>query len=256
MRPYQSQFNHYASNPRHQPFHKSLQPTRFHALIHPIRTFTVGQHGHVSLDCCPPMKAIDSKPVILPFSPHRLISLADMIEYFGESFLPIWQSLDSIWCSAEQIIQEKGVKTYTPDGLKAEMKRILAEVKNLCGQLQLSTAEERQVLFSRLLVDSTGCSLPHLQSELRALQATVSNELSRRKFAFIPPEKVEFFETTNAFGLRVCIAFPSAEIDIKAAGNCLAADLDTAAIFHLMRVAEIGLRALARHLRVRVKNKP
>jgi hypothetical protein len=33
----------------------------------------------------------------------------------------------------------------------------------------------------------------------------------------------------------------------------LAADLDTAAVFHLMLVAEFGLRALAKHLKVKIK---
>jgi hypothetical protein len=52
------------------------------------------------------------------------------------------------------------------------------------------------------------------------------------------------------FGKAVNKAFPSAESDIKAAGNCLSADLNTAAVFHLMRAMEVGLRAFARHLKV------
>ncbi len=47
-------------------------------------------------------------------------------------------------------------------------------------------------------------------------------------------------------------AFPSANYDIRQAGNCYAVQANTGAIFHLMRVAEHGLRALARDRRVRV----
>jgi hypothetical protein len=40
--------------------------------------------------------------------------------------------------------------------------------------------------------------------------------------------------------------------EIKAAGNCIASDLNTAAVFHLMRVVEFGLRALAAHLAIKI----
>lgn len=60
-----------------------------------------------------------------------------------------------------------------------------------------------------------------------------------------------FFEQHDLFGEAVSAAFPSAQSEIKDAGNCLAADLHTAAVFHLMRAVEHGLRALARHLKVK-----
>jgi hypothetical protein len=43
--------------------------------------------------------------------------------------------------------------------------------------------------------------------------------------------------------------------EIKDAGNCLAAELYTATVFHLMRVAEMGLRILAWDRRVILKRK-
>src|SRR4051794_4802873 len=46
-------------------------------------------------------------------------------------------------------------------------------------------------------------------------------------------------------GAEVKAAFPSAMPDVLEVGNCLAAECNTAAVFHLMRVAEVGLRALA-----------
>jgi hypothetical protein len=60
-------------------------------------------------------------------------------------------------------------------------------------------------------------------------------------------------------GPEVINAFPSAGPDIIEAGNCLAAECHTAAVFHLMRVVEWGLRALAASLgvrRIRTSKKP
>lgn len=81
-------------------------------------------------------------------------------------------------------------------------------------------------------------------------------ELDRHKFAYIPVAKQEYFEQEALFGENVKNAFKDAANDIKNAGNCYAANLYTAIIFHLMRIAEYGLRALARERGVTLKNKP
>jgi hypothetical protein len=58
------------------------------------------------------------------------------------------------------------------------------------------------------------------------------------------------------FGDSVKNAFNSATSDIIEAGNCLAAECNTAAVFHLMRAAEIALRAIAVDREVEFANKP
>ena len=78
-------------------------------------------------------------------------------------------------------------------------------------------------------------------------------ELAYRKFAFIKPSLSAYFEQEQLFGKDVHEKIPKARQDIKESGNCLAAELHTAAVFHLMRVAEHGLRKLARRLRVKLK---
>jgi hypothetical protein len=54
------------------------------------------------------------------------------------------------------------------------------------------------------------------------------------------------------FGESVYEKFPSAREEIKNAGNCLAASLWTAGVFHLMRAAEYGLRAISHDRRIRI----
>jgi hypothetical protein len=50
--------------------------------------------------------------------------------------------------------------------------------------------------------------------------------------------------------LRAEAAFPSALMDIAEAGRCLALNRNNAAVYHLMQVAEVGLRILAWDRRV------
>jgi hypothetical protein len=94
-----------------------------------------------------------------------------------------------------------------------------------------------------------------LLRELRSLRDEFILEWSVYRFAFIPSPYAEYFERDKLFGERVDATFLDARLDIRAAGNCIAAELDTAAVFHLMRTAEFGLRALAKRMKVHLSHK-
>jgi hypothetical protein len=77
-----------------------------------------------------------------------------------------------------------------------------------------------------------------------------------RKFLRIASAMAHLIDRDDLFGNKVLLKFPSATADIKEAGNCLAAECSTACIFHLMRVSEVGLRALARDRDMNFPDKP
>jgi hypothetical protein len=122
----------------------------------------------------------------------------------------------------------------------------------------LSTVEEllafcRQVGFDECH-QTASFSRKHLSQ--RPTTSVVANEMThlrekflgeayRRVFLYIADEKSGYVDQRALFGKRVYGAFPSARRDIREAGNCLAAECATAAVFHLMRAAEVALRALA-----------
>lgn len=95
-----------------------------------------------------------------------------------------------------------------------------------------------------------------VSASLKAFRTAIMTELSAVTFASVPVEKRQFFCQANPFGDDVALAFQDAAEDIRDAGNALALGLDTAAVFHLMRVAETGLRTLASHCRVKIKKTP
>jgi hypothetical protein len=59
----------------------------------------------------------------------------------------------------------------------------------------------------------------------------------------------------TAFGAEVQKAFPSVEGDLVEAGNCIAFGCNPGAGFHLMRVAEVGLRELGRDRQIPLASK-
>ncbi len=82
--------------------------------------------------------------------------------------------------------------------------------------------------------------------EMRQLQRTFGRELkSIRVFALKRDDAWYFDKALDAFGQKAVDVFPSAVPEIDEAGKCIALGRAPAAVFHLMRIAEIGLRALA-----------
>jgi hypothetical protein len=121
-------------------------------------------------------------------------------------------------------------------------------------RIGLELTAKRARRLSGELKEGRRYSAELLALELNGLRENIVEELAKRKFAYIPPERVAYFEQEHLFGEAVSKSFPEASKEIGDAGNCLAAWLDTAAVFHLMRAAEIGMRALAGERHVKIKN--
>lgn len=191
-------------------------------------------------------------------APHELLSLWDMIEY------PT--------CEIRRAVQ--ALKDRADDGrlgltedIDAVMESILVSLAVIHGQsvtFGLSLTENhceklKLKLEIYLNLSKNKCDpklvvsrLPSPKSVAEMCTDIISafqKELEARKLAFIPLERIKFFETENLFGADFhAKASKAINLECKAAGNCLAADLNTAAVFHLMRVAERGMHALANHL--------
>jgi hypothetical protein len=84
-----------------------------------------------------------------------------------------------------------------------------------------------------------------LAAEVRHARDAMLSASGDRKFLRVASQRADYVDNKAFFGADVHRAFPSARYDILHAGNCLAADENTAAVFHMMRAVEWGLRALA-----------
>jgi hypothetical protein len=87
-----------------------------------------------------------------------------------------------------------------------------------------------------------------LAAEMRSLEGDLASDMMDCKFVPVVRDLVPFFENAELLGSAVLQGFPICRDDIVCAGNCIAVGLGTAAVFYLMRVAEMGLRSFARHL--------
>ncbi len=83
-------------------------------------------------------------------------------------------------------------------------------------------------------------------------QKLMIEALLEPSFFAIPKHRRPLYSDKALFGSGVDSSFPDCTRDIGEAGKCIAMDRWTAAVFHLMRVLELGLRKLAGDLNVQI----
>lgn len=86
----------------------------------------------------------------------------------------------------------------------------------------------------------------HLRLCYERIVDRLTDELRLIHLYGLDAAKVKYFEPKEPlFGIGFQTTFPSAAYELDEAGKCLALDRSTAAVFHLMRMMEIGLRAMS-----------
>jgi hypothetical protein len=93
-----------------------------------------------------------------------------------------------------------------------------------------------------------------LHAAVKQLWNTFALELDGRKFYGPLRHYEKYYEQPKLFGDEVFTNFPNANNDIFEAGTCLALERGTACVMHLMRVCEVGIKALAAALSVGPQN--
>lgn len=92
--------------------------------------------------------------------------------------------------------------------------------------------------------------LKELRQQYNDLAGRLRDELESTLCYGIDPSHITYFTTKHRYGTGVANRFAPAADDIEEAGKCLAFGRATACVFHLMRVLEVGLQALADKLQI------
>jgi hypothetical protein len=147
----------------------------------------------------------------------------------------------------------RGASSLIPEAERRWVRDTLQLLQVASERIELrGTVQRIGEIKYRLEGVTTGCTYQVIIAALEDLDTTMISDLRSQSFAYIPSARSGYFEQDALFGEQVRVALPDAGADIKSAGNCFVADEHTATVFHLIRAAEHGLRALARKLRVRL----
>jgi hypothetical protein len=143
-----------------------------------------------------------------------------------------------------------------PEEAREVIVRRIVELAVFCSTVGFEQSRRKITQSLELLVNKPRLvNRSVVSTEVRNIREAVASEAGDHIFILVSKDRVIYAEQERLFGDKVYEQFWSARKDVTDAGNALAVELPNAAVFHLMRVAEVGLRALARDRRVKLPKK-
>lgn len=128
----------------------------------------------------------------------------------------------------------------------------LREVETEISKLPISSVLRGKIprLIDRVSTDEVW-TVATAEALFKELTDHIIAELTQSSFLVIPPgRRAMYVQREPQFGPKVANRFGDGNDDIAAAARCVALEEWTAAVFHLMRVVEHGLHALAAKMQI------
>ena len=191
---------------------------------------------------------------LLPLKPYQILSLWDMVRIYLEEISTLIRLLTKLELELKDYEHRPNIKL--PPERYDYFAGVLVETYRIVDDLGLNSSRDLIIEINKNIPQPlNGISLGSFYANIKTLHGYFKKELSKQYTVAIPQDKIPYLETKSFISEQVLDAFPSAHYDIMEAGICYAFDRSTACVFHLMRVAEIGLRALASDRRIKFKKK-
>jgi hypothetical protein len=198
--------------------------------------------------------------------PRRLRSLWDMLELDAQPFVEaigLVQRLRTL-ISADEARDDRDRASFSEaqpladnirDIVLPEAKRLRVAVLSLGATI---TSKSVGRLLEQLTVKTAaGPTYGLIARSLDTVWGRLIDELEDRKLLAIEQDKVKYYSSPQPlFSADFAAKYQSAAFELDEAGKCFALGRPTASIFHLMRLMEISVRAVARCLAIPDPTKP
>ncbi|MGA3373558.1 MAG: hypothetical protein ABSC48_17555 [Terracidiphilus sp.] len=132
-----------------------------------------------------------------------------------------------------------------------EIRTELERLADLCkeGQLVMTLKSvERMLKMASLQIQGARINFDGLERGANVTATTMEDELSTRAFFSLESAESAAWNNKRAGGEDVSDKFPSTDFEFEEYSKCFAIGRYTAAVFHLMRILEIGLACLAKSI--------
>lgn len=189
---------------------------------------------------------------LLPWRRNRLVSLYDMIMYPVGVLHRLLESLEEHARACEAPLAQQTIDS---------VQKLLNITERHCRDIEMTQPPGPIDRIEGIRIAlKTGWTpfnpQTDLAKELRVLKEVIETGLGFTRFLFMPAGKFKFWEQPQTwFNESAWNRFESAREDMKRAVNAYATDDPTACVFYSMRIAERGLRDLAKHMRVPLKGR-
>jgi hypothetical protein len=193
--------------------------------------------------------------------PFQLVSWFEMLNFSAHAFFYCGGALrdirqDAIMSAARCPDGNEAMFAMPMDIDDASREKAVAHLKGIEPQFRIIGLAIAADTVSELILGlgkDRRQSVQWLIDHVDAIEKIAQKELRQKAFFYISPERMRFWPKQAepfAFGKKVADQFPSTTFDANSAAFCLATTLNTAAVFHLMRVLEIGLTVLGKQFGV------
>jgi hypothetical protein len=192
-----------------------------------------------------PEQAIEQKHAPWEDNPYGVVSLLTMLSINAAAFCRLAARLATL----ESLARSAPDSQLTPASVDVFLTR---EINPLVEDFRLLELEGPHIYLLRMkdrLETKASMSNQEFAEMSTQLRERVEDELEATLIFKIPKGKASYFRSKEPlFGATVFVHFHPANDDIEQAGKCYALGRNTAVVFHLMRVMEVGLRALGKSL--------
>ena len=189
----------------------------------------------------------------LRWNPNRLVSLWDMLLNFKAG--DIYGRITALIGIATVWLESPSQSVVGLDGRVRE--ELIKGLDGLAKAALGSPFKPIDAAAQRMIQSLADPSLQTvvLADRIFALLARYKELCEEQASLFITQDKRTYFDSISAFGDKFSKVFPAAITDAEESCKCFALDRWTACVFHLMRVAEYGLRSLAMTLHVQLTHR-
>lgn len=183
-------------------------------------------------------------------APHQGFKVLSLGDFMKKIEIASYYDIGSMIAMTSEFASRKEKSDLSEDDIKALSKE-LGRIKEHLEAVEMrhSLAQLNHILFKFEQKDLTTWN--EAKAKFDSLNIAALRELNDIFVGYIPADRAAMWGQEKPFGKYVYDNFESARADAAAACNCYAVEQYTASVFHLMRVAELGLRALARERRVK-----
>jgi hypothetical protein len=187
-------------------------------------------------------------------NPYRLVTWLEMLIFSARAFVWCGRRLaeirDDCHMGAATVLNQNVVIAMAQDIDDKARDKVLASIASIEEQFRsigLAITADTVKELENDIKSGTRQSFQWLIDQIKSIEKLVDKELKEKLFLYVPPERAKFWPTfaePHAFGSFVTGKFPSSTFEANSAAFCLATSQSTAAVFHLMRILEIGLAAI------------
>jgi hypothetical protein len=180
----------------------------------------------------------------------QITSLFDMLASNALAYASIAQEIEYLRHDIAVRESQNPDSNLLADELRLAAIKAMERIDASCASLNLpKTRIKITYILSMYSHDPCFTTYAGAQKDIDYLRLELMQELQAIQFLRMDASRVKFYvgddRKAAPFSLAVLNAFPSAAMDMREASNTLALERWYASVFHLMRVLEFGLRAMA-----------